>query len=499
MKAILALIKTKLFIIIAAVTATAVTATIITVTVLNSPDSYRIVKVFEINGTATINRKSTGEIEAYVGMSLETGDKISVAPDSTLRLALDDDKYILLDASTEMVLEADGTAENSRTVITLSKGTILNEITQKLSTESSYEVNTPTSTMSVRGTIFSVTVTEDGDETYTDVSVLDGTVGGKITFPDGTSDGDEVLIPKGKAAKIKMDTKTTVWVFDDNDIDLKELPKSVLYALKDIIEGGKQTAVTIEDIMAVLFPKEDSAETGTTNAKTTTTVPPETPSSQPTEEATASETTVPAAVNAIVTTVPISAQETTPTTVVAETSAPKETTTPETTAPPKQTTTTTTAEENYSPWTGHQAETTVPTEPTTVTTVTTVTTDTAPPATVPTTSESTPAETINTNDGPLPYEIHINSSFSDNPDYKDSAEFDNLPQKLQNGAVIKGTLTVSYSVSESGRSITKTETYNFSHTLTTAECTQVPISLSIPLINSNGELIEVKIGPRAAC
>lgn len=497
MKAILALIKTKLFIIIAAVTATAVTATIITVTVLNSPDSYRIVKVFEINGTATINRKSTGEIEAYVGMSLETGDKISVAPDSALRLALDDDKYILLDASTEMVLEADGTAENSRTVITLSKGTILNEITQKLSTESSYEVNTPTSTMSVRGTIFSVTVTEDGDETYTDVSVLDGTVGGKITFPDGTSDGDEVLIPKGKAAKIKMDTKTTVWVFDDNDIDLKELPKSVLYALKDIIEGGKQTAVTIEDIMAVLFPKEDSAETGTSSATTTTTVPPETPSSQPTEEATASETTAPAAVNAIVTTVPISAQETTPTTVVAETSAPKETTTAETTAPPKQTTTTTTAEENYSPWTGHQAETTVPTEPTTVTTVTTTT---APPATVPTTTESTTAETINTNDGPPPYQIFMTKNpFEGYTDYEGSVKYDNLPQKLQNGAVIKGTLTVSYSVSDSGTTTTKTETYNFSHTLTTAECTQVPISLSIPLINSNGELIEVKIGPRAAC
>ena len=110
--AILALIKTKLFIGIAAATVT-VSAAAVTVAVVTFPDTYRIIKVSEVTGEATISRKSTGEIDAYSGMSLENGDRIIVAPESKMRLALDDDKYMLLDSSTELTLEADGSTKKA--------------------------------------------------------------------------------------------------------------------------------------------------------------------------------------------------------------------------------------------------------------------------------------------------------------------------------------------------------------------------------------------------
>lgn len=54
-------------------------------------------------------------------------------------------------------------SEKSKTVIELQSGAITNDIRNKLSEGSSCEVNTPNSTMSVRGTMFRVVVYEVKD------------------------------------------------------------------------------------------------------------------------------------------------------------------------------------------------------------------------------------------------------------------------------------------------------------------------------------------------
>lgn len=129
-------------------------------------DAYRVLKVFEMTGDSTVYREGSGDLEAYVGMNLESGDVLSVGEESTLRVVLDNDKYILLDGGTVLELNAAGTAADSRTTVNLRQGTILNEITNPLSANSSYEVNAPKATMAVRGTSFSVSVRDDGSGGY---------------------------------------------------------------------------------------------------------------------------------------------------------------------------------------------------------------------------------------------------------------------------------------------------------------------------------------------
>ena len=47
---------------------------------------------------------------------------------------------------------AEGTAANSRTRIAVAEGTVITEVQNKLSGDSSFDVVTPNSTMAIRGT-----------------------------------------------------------------------------------------------------------------------------------------------------------------------------------------------------------------------------------------------------------------------------------------------------------------------------------------------------------
>lgn len=158
-------LKMKVIIAVAAVLVVGGTAAVVGYNVTKE-DAYRVLKVFEMTGDSTVYREGSGDLEAYVGMNLESGDVLSVGEESTLRVVLDNDKYILLDGGTVLELNAAGTAADSRTTVNLRQGTILNEITNPLSANSSYEVNAPKATMAVRGTSFSVSVRDDGSGGY---------------------------------------------------------------------------------------------------------------------------------------------------------------------------------------------------------------------------------------------------------------------------------------------------------------------------------------------
>ena len=63
--------------------------------IFSGTDSYRVLKVFELNGTAAVERESAGELDAYVGMNLESGDVITVNSGS-VRLSLDNSKVQII-------------------------------------------------------------------------------------------------------------------------------------------------------------------------------------------------------------------------------------------------------------------------------------------------------------------------------------------------------------------------------------------------------------------
>ncbi len=218
----------KVKIIIVACTVAAAAAVTGAVIVLNSEEAYRVIKVFELEGSAAVEREA-GKLDAYVGMNLESGDVLSVDDNSLVRISLDGDKYILLDSGTVMELYAEGSASDSRTTINLKEGTILNEITNALSANSSYEVNTPKATMAVRGTSFSVTVEKQPSDGYlTDIDTIHGTVAVRLFDEYGNPKGSDVFVTAGYRATISTDRNSITgnspeidgkayFVFRDND------------------------------------------------------------------------------------------------------------------------------------------------------------------------------------------------------------------------------------------------------------------------------------------
>lgn len=205
----LAALTLKAKIIIAAASAAVVAAgTVGTVMLLNNKEeSYRVVKVFETQGQYnTVDRGTSDTLDAYSGMNLQNGDVVTTGADSNIRISLDGDKYILIDHDSEVHLVAENSAKDSKTVIELKKGEILNEITEPLSENSTYEVNTPKTTMAVRGTSFYVQTEELDNGSYmTDLEVVHGKVAVWLYDENGDKKGGEVYVSEGCKVTIVID------------------------------------------------------------------------------------------------------------------------------------------------------------------------------------------------------------------------------------------------------------------------------------------------------
>ena len=229
---------------------------------MKKEESYRDIKVMSIKGTATVERASVGSLDAYEDMKLESGDRLSVDSSSSLILSMDDNKYAMLEPGSSLTLEADGTRENSRTIIHLEAGAVMNYLSEKLSEKSSYEVTVPNSTMAVRGTVFRVAIVydEDGDS-YTTVQVFDGIVGCRLVFPDGTISEEEVQLAPGKEVLIHGDTESSEYVGDKgHDIDYTTLNRETLEFLLFCIDDGSDLCLTREEVEELLRRLDQTEE-----------------------------------------------------------------------------------------------------------------------------------------------------------------------------------------------------------------------------------------------
>ena len=83
-------LKMKIIFAFAAIAVVGGTAAVVGYNVTKE-DAYRVLKVFEMEGASIVSREGSGDLEAYVGMNLESGDVLSVGDESTLRVVLDND------------------------------------------------------------------------------------------------------------------------------------------------------------------------------------------------------------------------------------------------------------------------------------------------------------------------------------------------------------------------------------------------------------------------
>ena len=225
------------------------------IAVFNKEEAYRVIKVMEIDGTAVVDRENVGELQAYSGMTLQSGDKLSVASNSMLVLQMDDDKYAYVEQDTILTMVAEGTSRDSKTVIELERGAITSHVENKLNDSSSYEVHTQNSVMAVRGTVYRVNICEpaqlgnDGGEPIVQLSVWDGEVLATLIHPNGET-GAEKTVSAGQSAAVGSDASGSFFL---SDADLSKLPipeedMQVLKALQDIIEREDNLSVTKEKL-----------------------------------------------------------------------------------------------------------------------------------------------------------------------------------------------------------------------------------------------------------
>ena len=263
----------KIWLGIGAAAIVAIVAVIVFVVMKDEPEAYRTINVFEYTGSAQVIRGEGEVIDVYNNMRLESGDKVITGKESYLQLKLDNDKYVLLESETEIKIVAEGTKKDSKTKINLEKGAIVNCIEDKLSGASEYKIETPNSTMAVRGTTFRVQI-ETGDDggVYAAVSVFEGNVASNLIYPDGTVEKKAVDITTGKAVKILGTSADTMYVTIDEDIDYKTLELEVLEFLDKSQENGKELSIPKEELKDIIeeiisMNKDEEKEPETTTEK----------------------------------------------------------------------------------------------------------------------------------------------------------------------------------------------------------------------------------------
>lgn len=215
-------------------------------------NNYRLLKIYEFDGEGSVTRDKKGSITPYTNMVLESGDNIKLNT-GKMSLMADEDKFIYLDEGTEIDLVAKGNSKNSKTSIELKSGGITNDIRNKLSNDSSYDINTPNSTMSVRGTMYYVYYYIVDGVRYTRVVVFEGKVATKLRYKDGTVSDEEVYVEKGKEVLIYEDGKTTDYVSDPTDIDFSTIPPTVIEVVQDAKDDGRDVALGLGNKVIVTF------------------------------------------------------------------------------------------------------------------------------------------------------------------------------------------------------------------------------------------------------
>lgn len=242
----------KMIIIISAVILVAIVAGCLIFLFANKEEVYRLIKIFEIDGKATVTRDDIGDLEAYANMVLESGDTV-FTDNGTMTLKLDEDKYVYVEDQTKFLIVAKGSNENGKISIELEQGAITNELQNKLPDDATYEINTPNSSMSVRGTVFRVYtyIGEDGIK-YTVVAVFEGKVTTRLRYADGTLAEEEVTVEKGKQIIIYEDETTTDYLTGVEDIDYSKLPEDVIRNLIRISENGTELSLTTDKLKEYL-------------------------------------------------------------------------------------------------------------------------------------------------------------------------------------------------------------------------------------------------------
>ena len=256
--------KGKVIAVSAAVAAVALVGVVVFMLIINS-NKYRSISVADVKGIVNIiGQKNNGQ--AYKGQRLFDGDDVTVTEDSELTLCLNNDKYVYADENTHFKLEAASSKQGNKLKIVLEKGSELNVLTAKLGDGDTYQVDTPNSTMSVRGTRFRMTVyTGEDGYTYTLLEVESGVVLAQLKTLTGDYNGVEKEFYAGESALIRggddfsefvlSDENTEVWMLDHASLPSEAVPRLV-----ELLKKNEELELAAKEAEEKVVVEEDDKD-----------------------------------------------------------------------------------------------------------------------------------------------------------------------------------------------------------------------------------------------
>ena len=255
-------------------------------------DTYRVIKVIEAEGHNLVTRGDIKDLEAYEGMALQSGDSIHVDGNSSLVLMMDEDKIAYVEQNTDFNIVAEGSSKDSRTRIELVSGALTCEIQNDIGANSTYEINTPNSTMAVMGTSFRIEVTNvdtinevlqnnaiqpsynfmaenlknsgiQGLNTITRLTVTDGKVKVQLHDEQGNPVGDAMEFDVYTDVLIGGNDSSSCIIQKITGIDLSTFSEITIEFFYDIATGSGKMVIAGNDLKEELEENENLPHTVT--------------------------------------------------------------------------------------------------------------------------------------------------------------------------------------------------------------------------------------------
>lgn len=149
-----------------------------------------------IGGSVSVRHGAAGTFVAAVdGEVLNAGDAVRTADASRAVLTYFEGSTVTIEPNTELAIDA-AAANGSDTIVEMTQtiGRTWHVVTKVVTGGSKYEVRTPASTASVRGTAFTV----DTDGTTTTITTTEGTVVDAVPDPNDPTRTIDVPVPAGQ-------------------------------------------------------------------------------------------------------------------------------------------------------------------------------------------------------------------------------------------------------------------------------------------------------------
>lgn len=249
--------KTGIILAVVAVLVIAVIAVI--VLIMNKTETYRLVKVDDLNGEVLLLRKGN-DTAITKDMRLQPADEVKTLENGTVVLLVDSDKHIAAKENTDFSIEAIGDENSGSVKIVLNAGEALFSIDNKLNENSIFEVNTPNATLSVRGTVFNVVYDKKTNATKLEVregvvAVLRGDNTDLVQAGETVYITEEAVVTENDYNSASSDSENEAQKTDDNSDE--EIVKS-----EEIAENtNAEENITEEADETEIQPEESDGDT----------------------------------------------------------------------------------------------------------------------------------------------------------------------------------------------------------------------------------------------